>query len=101
MDHHTERLQRLFDGLQKPLPVRIIAINPVRFAHSHRDMLHGVGIFHSNSSRHNTGRDDVKGSTRAVSTVAPYPCPYRHSEYVADAALTSAAQSDCLTTHPC
>jgi len=39
VDHHTEPLHRLLDGLQEPLPVRIIAMNPLALARSRRDMI--------------------------------------------------------------
>ncbi len=61
VDHHAKLRHRLLDRLQKPHAVRIIAINRLAFVASGRNMINGVGIFHSDWSCHRvkiTAADD-------------------------------------------
>ncbi len=72
VDNHAKLRHRLLDRLQKPHAVRIIAINRLAFVASGRNMINGVGIFHSDWSCHRvkiTAADD----NRQVSRVDPFP----------------------------
>ncbi len=63
--------RRFLDGIEKPLAIRIIAINRLAFISSRRDMIHGVGVFHSDRSGHGTWKATIDAVVSQVSRVDP------------------------------
>ncbi len=73
MDRQAKSLAGFLDGVEKPLAIRIIAINRLAFISSRRDMIHGVGVFHSDRSGHGTWKAATDAALRQVSRVDPDP----------------------------
>ena len=73
VDRQAKSLDGFLDGLENPLAIRIIAINRLAFICSRRDMIHGVGVFHSNRSGHGTWKAAIDAAVRQVSKVDPTP----------------------------
>ncbi len=57
MDYKPETLDGFFKGLQKPLPITIIAINWLTFVAAGRDMIHGAFKLYSDRACHNARYD--------------------------------------------
>ncbi len=80
MDYEPETLNGLFKGLQKPLPIAIIAINWLPFVAAGRGMIRGAFKLYSDRACHNARYDTATPLWPTCETAIK--CRPRHPRHV-------------------